>query len=208
VTLRREQLFEGVADALNDTLKFPRDLPIVHKRCGEENAFYDPNIGEVHMCYELLDQVAQISLDIAEDDEELGQRVVGTWMFVFFHELGHGLVHQYDLPVTGKEEDVVDEFSTLLMIQSDLAEYAIYAADYWRLTDSGQYDESQFAGDHSLNPQRFYNIMCLIYGSNPTKYAGAIEAGLLPEQRALGCPAEFKRKSDAWETLLEPWVKD
>lgn len=208
MTLRKERLFEDVADALNDSLKLPRDLPIVHLSCGEENAFYDPNAGELHMCYELLDQVAQVSLDISEDEEELGKRIVGTWMFVFFHELGHGLVDQYKLPTTGKEEDVVDEFSTLLMIQTDLAEYAIYAADYWRLTDTGMYDESQFADEHSLNPQRFYNIMCLVYGSNPKKYAGAIEAGLLTEARAAGCPAEYKRKSDAWDTLLEPWVKE
>ena len=47
VTLRKEKLFEDVAEALNKSLKLPRDLPIVHLSCGEENAFYGPNVGEL-----------------------------------------------------------------------------------------------------------------------------------------------------------------
>lgn len=211
-TLHKEKLFESVADALNDGFKFPRDLPIVHTSCGEENAFYDPNSGQLLMCYELLESISKISQDLvaqgsAQDEDELGERIVGTWMFVFFHELGHGLVDLYQLPITGKEEDVVDEFSTLLMIEADLAEYAAYAADYWQYTDTGMYDESSFADEHSLNSQRFYNILCLIYGSDPDKYEVIVTGGFLPEARAARCPAEYVRKKQSWDTLLEPWEK-
>lgn len=206
--LEDEELFEDLADGLNSSLKLPRDLPIVHTSCGEENAFYDPNQGALLMCYELLDMIANISVDLANDQDELGERVIGTWLFVFFHELGHGLIDQYGLPITGREEDAVDDFSTLLMIQSDMAGYAAYAADFWRATDSGIADESQFADEHSLNAQRFYNILCLIYGSDPDQYEDVVTLGLLPEARAARCPGEYAQKSKSWDTLLEPWAKD
>lgn len=206
--LHKEELFEDLADALNSALKLPRDLPIVHKSCGEENAYYDPNAGQLQMCYELLTAISDVSQEIAEDDDEYGDRVVATWVFVFFHEVGHALIDMYDLPVTGKEEDAVDEFSTLLMIQSDLAEYALYAADYWAATDSGMYDETLYADEHSLNSQRFYNILCLVYGSDPEKYDNIVTLGFLPESRAARCPSEYAQKDRSWTTLIEPWTKD
>ena len=128
-------------------------------------------------------------------------------MFVFFHELGHGLIDLYDLPVTGKEEDAVDDFSTLLLIETDLADYAIRAAEYWSVSDSGEYDPLSFADEHSLSAKRFYSILCLVYGSDPDAYAGLVTEGYLPLSRAQRCPAEYQQKLDAWETLLELWAK-
>jgi hypothetical protein len=201
------QLFEDVAEGLNDTLKFPRNLPVRHVSCGEENAFYDPQSGELLMCYELLSAVAELAYDPTISEEEIGKRLVGTWMFVFFHELGHGLIDMYGLPVTGKEEDAVDDFSAVLLIEAGLADFAIRAAEYWSVTDQGMYDESSFADEHSLNSQRFFNILCAVYGSNPRQYQGLVTGGYLPEARAERCPAEYQQKLRSWETLLEPWTK-
>jgi hypothetical protein len=202
-----EALFEELAKALNSTLKLPRDLPIVHKLCGEENAFYDPNTGELQLCYELLNSIYAVSKELAADDEEAVERAVGTWLFVTFHELGHGLIDLYGLPITGKEEDAVDDFSTVLMIQADMAEYAAYAADYWNAIGTDVSEETSFADEHSLNAQRFYNILCLIYGSDPDKYDVIVREGFLPEARAQRCPAEYAQKDKSWGTLLEPWLK-
>jgi hypothetical protein len=206
--LHDEELFEDLADALNSGLKLPRDLPIVHKLCGEENAFYDPNSGELQLCYELLDSIYAVSKELAADDEEAVERAVGTWLFVTFHELGHGLIDLYGLPITGKEEDAVDDFSTLLMIQADMAEYAAYAADYWNAIGTDVSSETSFADEHSLNAQRFFNILCLIYGSDPNKYDVIVSGGFLPQARAVRCPGEYAQKDKAWGTLLEPWAKD
>lgn len=205
--LRDERLFENVAAALDSGLKFPRDLPVSHELCGEVNAFYDPSTGSLTMCYELLEKIAQVAYDPDATAQELGDRIVGTWMFVFFHELGHGLIDMYDLPITGREEDSVDDFSTVLMIEADLAEYALHAAEFWAATGNDMVSELDFADEHSLNQQRFYQILCLVYGSNPAKYQGLVESGYLPESRAERCPAEFGQKSQAWETLLQPWSK-
>jgi hypothetical protein len=205
--LRQGRLFESLAEGLDATLKFPRDLPVRHTACGEENAFYDPSTGALSMCYELLEKISQVANDGTATDQELGDRIVGTWMFVFFHELGHGLIDMYDLPITGREEDSVDDFSTVLMVQAGLDEYALHAAEYWAATGSDMVSELDFADEHSLNQQRFYQILCLVYGSDPRHYQNLVSSGLLPEARAERCPAEFAQKSEAWSTLLEPWAK-
>ncbi|HEY6879564.1 MAG TPA: DUF4344 domain-containing metallopeptidase [Polyangiales bacterium] len=205
--LREGRLFEKIAEGLDATLKFPRDLPVRHTACGEENAFYDPNTGALSMCYELLEKISVVAYDDQATEQELGERVVGTWMFVFFHELGHGLIDMYDLPITGREEDSVDDFSTVLMVQADLADYALHAASFWAATGSDMVSELDFADEHSLNQQRFYSILCLVYGSNPRQYQHLVSQGILPESRAARCPAEFQQKSEAWSQLLEPWSK-
>jgi hypothetical protein len=205
--LREERLFEQLAEGLNASMKFPRDLPVRHTECGEVNAFYDPNTRSLSMCYELLNQIALISNDGKVSEQELGDRIIGTWLFVFFHELGHGLVDMYDLPITGREEDSVDDFSTVLMVQAGLEEYVLHAAEFWAATGSTMIEELDFADEHSLNQQRFYNILCLVYGSNPRAYAGLVTAGYLPESRAARCPAEFEQKNDAWNQLLADWEK-
>ncbi|HEX5658972.1 MAG TPA: DUF4344 domain-containing metallopeptidase [Polyangiales bacterium] len=205
--LREERLFEQLAEGLNATLKFPRDLPVRHTECGEANAFYDPNTGSLSMCYELLNQIALVANDGGASEQELGDRIVGTWLFVFFHELGHGLVDMYGLPITGREEDAVDDFSTVLMVQAGLEEYVLHAAEYWAANSSNMIEDLDFADEHSLNQQRFYNILCLVYGSNPRAYEGLVSAGYLPEARAQRCPAEFEQKNDAWSQLLSDWEK-
>ncbi|MDB4973581.1 MAG: hypothetical protein JWN48_1922 [Myxococcaceae bacterium] len=204
---RQDLLFENVASTLNATLKLERDLPVRHLACGEENAFYDPNTGSLSMCYELLEKITKVAYDPDASEQVVGDRVVGTWLFVFFHELGHGLVDQYELPITGREEDSVDDFSTVLMVEAGLSDYALHAAEYWAATDSGMFGQLDFADEHSLNPQRFYEIVCLVYGSDPRSYAHLVDNGFLPESRAQSCPVEYQKKRDAWQTLLQPWLK-
>jgi hypothetical protein len=205
--LRDADVFEEVASALNDMLKLPRDLPIVHTACDEENAYYDPRTGRISMCYELLQSIAAVAYQQSSTEEELGERLLATWFFVFFHELGHGLIDLYDLPVTGKEEDAVDDFSAVLMIDAGLSDYVLLAAEYWAVTDPGMYSDLSYADEHSLNSQRFYSILCTVFGSDPDAYEQIVTQGFLPESRAVRCPAEYEQKSKSWTKLLEPWAK-
>jgi hypothetical protein len=200
-------LVETVADGLNQSLRLPKDLLLAHTDCGEANAFYSPSDESVFMCYELMRQVLATVYDPSLTDEENATALIGTWLFVMFHELGHALIDYYDLPITGKEEDAVDDFSTVLLIEADLSEMAVQAASFWAQLDDGMYSQLHYADEHSLNPQRFYTILCTVYGSDPETYAGLVEYGYLPEARAERCPGEYAQKSSAWNRLLEPFAK-
>jgi len=208
LTLRQTKLLEDIAKALNASLKLPKDLPVVHKACGEENAFYDPEEGRIVLCYEMMLKVAQVAAsDPSASEEEVGSHFVGAWLFIFFHELGHALIDIYDLPSTGKEEDAVDDFSSVLLIESDLSDLALEAASFWAALDAGEYSALDFADEHSLSPQRFYTLVCNVFGSDPDGYEGLISNEILPESRAVRCPAEYQMKLKSWGTLLEPWAK-
>ncbi len=126
--------------------------------------------------------------------------------FVFFHELGHALVDAYDLPVTGREEDAVDQLSVLLLADgSEEGEQTVLDAARLLLQQAGaELDELAFADEHSLDHQRFYNIICLLYGQNQEKFASLVKDGTLPEARAERCSDEFARADKAWDALLAP----
>lgn len=199
-----EGWFQDYVDLLNQRFKLPYDLTIVHKSCGL-NAYYYPNLRTLFMCYEMLDEIG-----VPREGEPLAQRdarVRATWTFFFFHELGHALIDYYDLPVPGREEDAVDGFASVLLIETQLADEVLLAADHWNQLGAESHGRSAFADEHSLDLQRFFNIQCLVYGSDPSKYDSLVRNGELPADRAQRCPGEYDQALRAWRTLLEPWIK-
>jgi len=69
-------------------------------------------------------------------------------------------------------------------------------------------EKRRMADEHLLQEQRFYNSLCMIYGSNPSRYANFVTDGFLPKERAARCPNEYQRTVDSWMSLLEPWRKN
>jgi hypothetical protein len=48
------------------------------------------------------------------------------------------------------------------------------------------------------------NLQCLIYGTDPVKYAEIVTAGDLTPARAKACPRETRQVGRAWLRLLLP----
>src|SRR5262249_24126457 len=124
----------------------------------------------------------------------------------------HALVHVLDLPVTGKEEDAVDQLSTLILADgSDEGERSVLTAAKWFLREHEQKDtdieQLAFWDEHSLEAQRFYNYVCWLYGHDEKTYAGLVKEGALPEDRAVRCPGEYQQLQKSWSRLLEPHLK-
>jgi len=210
--LKKERVLEGIVSDLNDTFVLPSDITLTFGECGEANAFYDPAKQRVTMCYELVESFYEIFSDSETNQDELDDAVAGATIFIFFHELGHALVHVLDLPITGKEEDAVDQLSLFVLTDgTDSGEKA--ALDGARaLALEGQdegatVDDLAFWDEHSLNEQRFYNIICGIYGQNPKKYAGLVKEKILPKARAERCEAEYQQIERSWVKLLAPHLR-
>jgi Putative metallopeptidase len=71
-----------------------------------------------------------------------------------------------------KEEDAVDQLATLILIEgSEDGEKAVldasiqYLAEY-QAQGKTPLTKEAFADEHSLNAQRFYNLLCRVYGHN------------------------------------------
>jgi hypothetical protein len=202
------RLFEHLTADLNEHFKLPKDLVVAHRECGAVNAYYEPAENRIALCYELLSSIMTLARDNRSLSEaEVLQRIRATWMFIFFHELGHALIDYYDIPIAGNEEDAVDNFSTLSLLQTGDAEVATLAAGYWGASATGMYDELDFSDEHALNEQRFYNILCLVYGSDPQARADIVASGDLPSERAATCQPEYQRVRAAWTRLLGSWVQ-
>lgn len=214
--LKRSGVFEAIAQDLNASLDIPCPMVVRFTACDEENAYYDPSNNEISMCYELIDKYRLIYTDETSTPAEVEAEVVNAALFTFFHELGHGLVDVWDLPITGKEEDAVDEFAAVMLLSygGQEGEDALLAAVDQFAIDAEEtaehvndISEMPFWDVHSMDQERFYDLLCVIYGSDPQRYDALVTEGDLPEDRASGCEEEYERKSRVWEALLQPHLK-
>lgn len=205
---RSSQTFEMLAEELNSLFILPQDIPIVFAECGEANAFYDQESSQIQMCYELLDHLSETFYLEELSNDEYDKAIIDTWIFIFYHETGHALVNVLDLPMTGGEEDSVDAFATFILTLGDYSDAALNGAIFFLLdAQTTDLEDLPLWDEHSLGDQRFYNIICWVYGSNPQEYSYLVEEGILPESRAEICPAEYQQIATSWDRITEPYVK-
>lgn len=190
-------------------LILPYDVTIVLTEGGTVNAWWDPSTHQIVLTYELIMYFNELFTPYAQSDEELGTAIIYTTLFVFSHEMGHALVSAYELPITGKEEDAVDQLATLIFIESDTADVALTAANWFYLAwEQGGSQELPFWDVHSLDPQRYYNILAWIYGSDPVRFSSIVTGGYLPAERAATAQYEYQQMLNSWNTLLSPYLKE
>lgn len=204
-----EKSLEEAAAELNKAFALPHDIFIGFDECEEPNAFYDAEKKEVVLCYQFVEDLYESLRGTVRTDEEIEEIVGNATTFAFFHEVGHALIDAYDLPVTGREEDAVDQLSVVVLADgSEEGDRTVLdaARSFSRATDAAL-DELAFADEHSLDRQRFYNIICLLYGQNQEKFAALVDDGTLPEGRAERCGVEYARAKKAWDVLLAPYRK-
>lgn len=210
--VKSSKLLEKAADRLNQALILPHDITLRTKDCGEVNAFYDSNDQSVTVCYELMGQFYKTFKSVGETDDKAYDKMFDAVRFVFLHEIGHALIDAYKLPITGNEEDAADRCSSYINIEElgDDGVRAVFAAADAFAIESKQNSgrDRNMADEHLLQEQRFYNSLCMIYGSNSNKYANIVTQGYLPKERAARCPTEYQKTVDSWMNLLEPWRKN
>ncbi|MBK6916142.1 MAG: hypothetical protein IPH07_01960 [Deltaproteobacteria bacterium] len=201
---RYQPLFEhhrlsSVVAAMN-VVELPRTVPVVPLECGTPNAFYAPKKHGVVICYELADLFYRSFLDGGADDQTAADATLNALTFVMLHELGHAAIGELELGVTGGEEDAVDDLAALLLVDIGHPDWAFDGARSMTLLSKGQ--KAVYFDEHSMGEQRFYNITCVVFGSDPMKYLPMVERGLLPSARAGRCQKEYEQKDKAWQGLL------
>ncbi|MEL4895413.1 DUF4344 domain-containing metallopeptidase [Crocosphaera sp. Alani8] len=219
--IRKTEVFDLIISNLNSSgLIMREDISVLFKDCGTANAFWSPSNRQIIICYE------NTSYDVFLFHEKAGYPIeealdksINETIVTFYHELGHGLIDVLSLSAVGKEEDTVDEFAVIMLFRTfpaDVAaEMVLDASEFYELL----YKEGRRSprwGEHAPHDKRLFNLVCLVYGSNPQKYAKVfIEKFELldnsntarPEQikrRARMCQSEFVQKMDSWNKLLLP----
>lgn len=210
--VRNEKLLERAADQLNRALILPEDITLKTKDCKEINAYYDPNESSVTMCYELMEHFYQAFKSDGRSDSESYSQMFDAVRFVFLHEIAHALIDKYKLPIIGNEEDAADRCSAYINLE-ELGEQGVKAvlaaADAFAIESKHNTSgKRNMADEHLLGEQRFYNSLCMIYGSNTSKYEKIVTDGYLPKERAVRCANEYQKSVDSWVNLLAQWRKN
>ncbi|MBK1988531.1 hypothetical protein A0J48_013450 [Sphaerospermopsis aphanizomenoides BCCUSP55] len=224
--LRKERFkkyksFEKISQKLNQIVIMHNDIKINLGDCGSVNAYDKPSEQSITICYELMERFKEVcrnsykskksNINQSEFINKINRQVAGTIVFTFFHELGHTLIEELDLPVTGKEEDTVDEFSTIVLSELGQEYAALASALQFGLSGNREIQyvskDLSFWDEHSLNYQRFYNIICLVYGKNPEEYNVLVEKIGIPPQRQTTCKMDYIKKLKSWRILLSPHLR-
>ena len=153
------------------------------------------------------------------DIDEIYEFATNASMGIIFHEIGHLIVDEFNVPIFNNEEDVADSFMawSLIQIPDEYAsheDYEYYAEEphkvikgisdyYYYLTLLGRDTSEVYGKDseyaiHSTDNKRFFNIACFMKGSNPEVFNTYITKRgfdyILEDQ----CDYNYWQMSDAW----------
>jgi hypothetical protein len=211
--MEKTHFVDDIAKSVSDWYVLPYDIPVVGAQCGEANDFWSPGDKKLTLCYEDIAESERIFAADPKPEETARRIAIGA----FFHEVGHMAIDIYDLPVTGREEDVADQLAAYELlapyadghVDPDFVQAAKDTArEYSVLSkEGGPLEQEAFADVHTLDQARAYNFECWVYGSNPEANADIVSSGLLPEGRADGCQGEWDQLVKGWTALLEPHMR-
>jgi len=207
---RGQRFLERVAEVLG-VVQLPKPLTLSLSSCdGTANAWYDPERGTVTLCYEYLAEFRQLAAAAHLEGAEARDAANGPAVFVLLHESGHAVFDLLQVPILGHEEDAADTFAAVLLLKlgRDVAFHVLRGAawSYGQEAAVRTLGEGDFADQHGLDAQRYYNLLCLAYGSDPKYFAPAVQKSRLPEDRAEGCREEYHQALFAVQKLIAPSV--
>jgi hypothetical protein len=194
--------------------RLPTDLIFEIAGCdGRANAWY--HRPTITICYEYLDEIRQ---NVPKGTTPAGvtpaDAMVGQFFYVVAHEFGHAVFDLLQLPSFGRFEDIADQFSAYMMLQAGREEarrlIAGAAYSYKSILGSSTIINplEAFSDVHGLPQQRFFNLLCIAYGSDPEGMKDIVEKRYLPMPRADDCTREFNQVAFAFEKLVEPHIDE
>jgi hypothetical protein len=207
--LINQQAVYRIVGELEKQFALPFEIEVVFRDCGGPDSYYDEGSHEIVMCYELIDAYSELFSRSVKGRTARDEAAKGAVVFMFLHEVAHALIDRWHLSITGREEDAADQFSTLMLINGlpDGEEMALDSARSFKslaVLEKGL--ERDYSDPHSLDEQRFYNTICLVYGHRPERYEYLIRNGSLPTERAIECVEDYARLNRSWQTLLAPYL--
>ena len=194
-------------EELKKQITLPFEIQVIFKDCGGPDSYYDEHSHKIVICYELIDAYSDLFSRTLKASAARDEATKNAVVSMFLHEVAHGLIDGWDLPITGREEDAADQFSTLVLINDmpNGERVALEGARSYKLLANLEHgEEKDYSDPHSLDEQRFYNTICLVYGHRPERYEYLVRNGSIPVERAFQCEEDYARANKSWQTLLAP----
>lgn len=146
----------------------------------------------------------------AEMSEDERAYVEANLIGIFYHELGHAVIHLQAMPIFGQEEDAADVFSVLLidlLNDEEAAQSIAYDAAFGYIEDPEGVEEVLYWDVHGPDEQRFYNHVCLFVGARPDERQEFADDLELPEGRLESCADEYDQALESWNPILDELEK-
>jgi hypothetical protein len=187
-------------------------LTLEVRSCGDEDAFYADDT--VTLCYEYVELIQKHSPKVATPGGVgPADAMVANVLDTMLHEIGHALFDMLNIPVFGREEDAADFFSAYILLQFDPDDAArliqgvgFMLASEAKAAITEPFKHKTFADSHGLPAQRYFNLLCMAYGSVAKQYEKVLSVGLLPKDRADGCDDEYEMLERSIRKLVLPHV--
>ncbi len=201
------QIITGLADSV-----FPFNETLTVQYGESEGPLYNPDNHTIYIPYAFYLE----ALNYFKKNgyaEKYGRSAkdgaLDTLLHTLLHEIGHAYIVDKNIPILGKEEDAVDNFATIILLDyvHGGSEIAISAADMFAFESedrSEYYELDEYVDEHSFDLQRYFSTLCLVYGSNPKEYEHLLnEVGkdYLKDRKEF-CLENYAVIDDNWHTYL------
>lgn len=218
--LSNARFLERAARGLNRHLALKQSITLEVASCGDANARFNPRTRHATVCYELIEEIFGQLLKLDDEsasrvpdhtphtDSTLLSNLIGTARFFLFHEVAHGLISTFKVPVTGKVEDAADQLAVILLERvsegsgeagADI-EGASLLFSIWAGTE--RFNRRTLTDVHALAAQRTANLMCWSYATDELEVMRLSAADFLSSARVAQCPAEWAQIRASWGQLL------
>ncbi|MDH3227663.1 MAG: DUF4344 domain-containing metallopeptidase [Thermoleophilia bacterium] len=209
--IRQDRSFDDIAELLNERLLLPEQVTIVvGDDVGADGPSYDPETREILMPIPFVVESRDLLAEEFDLDAATAQELAleGN-LHALLHEIGHSLVDVLDLPITGSEEDAVDQLATVVAVNEGAGEVALSGADLFfaESVDPSQLSQVDFWDEHDLDLKGFTATVCLVVGSDPAGYSGIAEEYGLPDEQIEVCEQEWDTAAGSWERLLDDHLR-
>ncbi|GAK85983.1 hypothetical protein JCM19238_3573 [Vibrio ponticus] len=143
---------------------FPFSQPFTIYYGGEDGPLYDPEKHTVMMPYQFYTEALNY-FKANKYQEKFGRSAesgaIDTLLHTLLHEAGHAYIEDRSIPILGKEEDAVDNFAAIIMLEyvEGGDESAISAADMFAFESQERpdyYDVDEYIDEHSFDLQRYF----------------------------------------------------
>lgn len=210
-TIENSEINQIVAD-LSDTV-FPFNKPLTIQYGADDGPLYDPVLHTIMIPYRFYNEAENYFLKNGYQ-EKFGRSAqmgaLDTLLHTLLHEAGHAYVADQNIPILAKEEDAVDNFASILLLEyvDNGDEVAISAADMFAFESDERpeyYEVSDYIDEHSFDLQRYFSTLCLVYGSNEKKYQyllDEVDKDYLKDRKDF-CVEQFGMTTDNWHVYLK-----
>jgi hypothetical protein len=217
-----EPAFKRAVTRIDSELGLPNDLHVrvvgdaTAGRLGLTGPAYEPDGNFIYLPWSFVDE-ARLYLSKGSyagrlrghpADEVLKDAVT----FALYHELAHGIIHTLDVPILSREESAADSLAATLLVTSGRGAKADALAA-GELFDAvarhrGESTARIVAEGYDLNLQRYFDLICRVYGSAPAHNRDLLggDRGISP-QRADICVHDYRRERRSWTRLLSHWLR-